>query len=366
MNIKGASNINKLNPAGTTYKHLLVFRFSAMGDVALTVPAIRKVLDENKTLHITLVSSPHFTPFFNGIPRLKVFPANFYIEYKGLKGLFRLYKDLAGLQKFDAVIDLHGVIRSWIVSALFRLSGKKVFKINKGRKQKKEFIKGKPNKKLPHTIERYLEVFEKAGLNTGGDSLKGFIIEDQDFETVISILPPEIQGKDITWIGIAPMARHALKRWDLSNFIELMKRINKDHKVWFFFFGGGGHEKTEIDSLISGVDNALNLTGKMSLKQEIAIISKMQFMISMDSANMHISALCGTPTISIWGGTHPGLGFSALNQPDKFSIQIPETELECRPCTVYGRGECARGDFACMIRISPKMVFERIKSSDLL
>lgn len=337
-----------------------------MGDVALTVPAIRKVLAENNGLRITLVTAPHFTPFFNGIQGLKVFPANFHKEYKGLKGLVHLYKNLASLQNFDAVIDLHGVIRSYIVSLLFVLSGRNVFRIDKGRKQKKDFIKGKTNKKLPHTLERYLEVFRKTGLNTGGGSYKGFIIEDHVLETAKSILPPEIQQKDITWIGIAPMARHALKRWDLANFTDLMKRINQEHKVWFFFFGGGEHEKTEIDSLISGFENTLNLTGKMSLSQEIAIISKMRFMISMDSANMHISALCGTPTISIWGGTHPGLGFSALNQPDKFSIQIPETELECRPCTVYGKGECAREDLACMKLITSELVFKRLKKLNLL
>lgn len=337
-----------------------------MGDVALTVPVIRRVLDENTGLHITLVTAPHFAPFFNGIQGLTVFPVNFYKEYKGLKGLYHLYKTLTGLQKFYSVIDLHGVIRSWLVSLLFRLSGKNIFRINKGRKQKKDFIKGKSNKKLPHTIERYQEVFRKAGLNVGGGSYKGFIIEDKDLKTARSILPPEIQQKNITWIGIAPMARHVLKRWDLSNFTDLMKQINHDYKVWFFFFGGGEHEKVEIDNLISGFDNALNLTSKMSLEQEIAIISKMRFMISMDSANMHISALCGTPTISIWGGTHPSLGFSALNQPDKFSIQIPKTELECRPCTVYGKGNCTRRDLACMTWISPQMVLERIKSSALL
>ncbi|MEA1896822.1 MAG: glycosyltransferase family 9 protein [Bacteroidota bacterium] len=355
-----------MQPSKISYKHLLVFRFSAMGDVALTVPAIRKVLDENNGLRITLVTAPYFTPFFNGIKGLKVFPANFYKEYKGIKGLFCLYKDLAGLQKFDNIIDLHGVIRSYIVSLLFRLSGKKILRIDKGRKQKKEFIKGTSKIKLPHTTERYLEVFEKAGLNTGGGSLKGFIIEDHVLKTTKSILPLEIQQKDITWIGIAPMAKHALKRWDLSNFIGLMKRINKDHKVWFFFFGGGEHEKAEIDSLISGVDNALNLTGKMSLEQEIALISSMQFMISMDSANMHISALCGTPTISIWGGTHPGLGFSALNQPETYSIQIPQAELECRPCTVYGKGNCTRDDFACMKLITSELVFKRLKKLNLL
>jgi len=337
-----------------------------MGDVALTVPAIRRVLDENNGLQITLVTAPHFTPFFNGIRGLKVFPANFYKEYKGLTGLIRLYKTLTHLQKFDSIIDLHGVIRSYFVSTLFRLSGKNIFRINKGRKQKKEFIKGKSIKKLPHTIERYMEVFRKAGLNIGKGSYQGFIIENQALETAGEMFPTEMQQKDIPWIGIAPMAKHALKKWDLSKFTGLMKRINQDQKVWFFFFGGGEQEKVEIDRLISGFDNALNLTGKMSLEQEIAMISTMRFMITMDSANMHIAALCNTPTISIWGGTHPDLGFSALNQPDKFSIQIPKTELECRPCTVYGKGECARGDFACMNRISSQMVFERIKSLALL
>ena len=337
-----------------------------MGDVALTVPAIRRVLDENNDLQITLVTAPHFTPFFNGIQGLNVFPANFYKEYNGLKGLFRLYKDISRSQKFDAVIDLHEVIRSYLVSFLFRLSGTKIFRINKGRKQKKEFIKSKINKKLPHTVERYLEVFRKAGLNAGEGMYKGFIIEDKDLKTARNILPPEIPHKDISWIGIAPMARHALKRWNLSNFIELMKLINQDHKVWFFLFGGGEYEKVEIDNLISDFGNALNLTGKMSLEQEIAIISKMQFMISMDSANMHISALSGTPTISIWGGTHPALGFSALNQPPEYSIQIPESELTCRPCTVYGKGDCARGDLACMTRITPEMVFGQIKHWELI
>ena len=145
-----------------------------------------------------------------------------------------------------------------------------------------------------------------------------------------------------------------------------MKRINQDHKVWFFFFGGGEKEKVEIDGLIEDFDNATNLTGVLKLEDEISVISRLNFMISMDSANMHISALCSTLTISIWGGTHPALGFSALNQPDEYSVQIPKTELECRPCTIYGEGNCTRGDLACMSRITPEMVFKQIKHWELI
>lgn len=83
-------------------------------------------------------------------------------------------------------------------------------------------------------------------------------------------------------------------------------------------------------------------------------------MISMDSSNMHMAALSGTKVISIWGGTDPLTGFGAWQQPDEYSIRIPVEELTCRPCTVYGKGTCRRGDFACMEWLTPEMVFEKL------
>ncbi len=351
-----------------------------MGDVALTVPAIRRVIDNNPGLHITLVSSPRFVTFFDNIPRLEVFPADFYKDYKGPGGLLKLYRQLKKLHRFVSLIDLHGVIRSHILTSLFKLSGLKVHMINKDRKQKKDYIKGISRKKLTHSTDRYLEVFRKAGLKTGAkgnvdpvadsknakEQYKGFSISGNSSLLDKKILSWNIAGDTNTWIGIAPMAKHSLKRWDLSNFADLMNLINKEHKAWFFYFGGGENEKTAINKLLSNVENSTNITGRLSLKQEIQLISKLKFMISMDSANMHISALAGTPTISIWGGTHPDLGFSALNQPAEYSIQIPQSELSCRPCTVYGKGECARGDLACLQWIKPEMVYEKIKSLKLL
>ena len=71
--------------------HLLAFRFSAMGDVALTVPALRGVLNSNPELKITLVTNAAFIPMFYGIERLEVYGVRLN-EYKGLRGLRKLYK----------------------------------------------------------------------------------------------------------------------------------------------------------------------------------------------------------------------------------------------------------------------------------
>jgi ADP-heptose:LPS heptosyltransferase len=79
----------------------------------------------------------------------------------------------------------------------------------------------------------------------------------------------------------------------------------------------------------------------------------------MDSANMHLAALSGVKVVSIWGATHSFSGFGAWNQPNESKVEI---YLDCRPCSVYGEKFCYRGDMACMNRISPEMIVEKIKS----
>jgi ADP-heptose:LPS heptosyltransferase len=160
-------------------------------------------------------------------------------------------------------------------------------------------------------------------------------------------------------IGVAPYAKHSLKIWPEENMIRLLELISAKHnvKVWLF---GGYDEKERLTELQSKLPDSFMVTGKLSLSGELALISRLDLMISMDSSNMHMAALAGTKVISIWGGTDPITGFGAWQQPDEFSIRIPVEELTCRPCTIYGKGKCKRGDFACMNWLSAEMVFERM------
>ncbi len=96
-----------------------------------------------------------------------------------------------------------------------------------------------------------------------------------------------------------------------------------------------------------------------SLADELILISHLDAMISMDSANMHFASLVHVPVVSVWGATHPYAGFLGWNQKVENAVQV---ELHCRPCSVFGNKPCYRGDWACMNMISPSMIAERVIS----
>lgn len=80
-------------------------------------------------------------------------------------------------------------------------------------------------------------------------------------------------------------------------------------------------------------------------------------MLTMDSANMHMAAIAGAPTVSIWGATHPYCGFKGWRQTDDSTLQLP---LSCRPCSVFGDKPCQNGDLLCLSGIRPEMVYDKI------
>ena len=327
-----------------------------MGDVVLTVPVIQNLLKKYPDTQITLLTNSFFHPFFDGIPNLTLYPVDLKGKHKGFLGLSKLVKELNHNQKFDVVIDLHSVIRTWVIGFLFKLRGIPIYRIDKGRADKKAFVQNKIRKALPHSTERYQTVFKKAGFDF---TLEKSLIHPKneiDFDVHAHINPKEIN------IGIAPFAAHQSKQWGMDKVSEFIEQINKKHKAIFYLFGGGKSEVDQLNTLAETYDNVTNLAGRFTLTQELHLIQNLSVLVAMDSGNMHIATLLGIPVISVWGGTHPDIGFSALYQPVENSIQISTDLLPCRPCSVFGTNECSLKEkpFACMRQIEPEMLIQRL------
>ena len=79
-------------------KHILVIRLSAMGDVAMTVPVIRSLIQQYNDVKVTVVSRPFFKPFFDDIDRVDFFSVDLEKRHKGFFGIYRLFKDLKKLK----------------------------------------------------------------------------------------------------------------------------------------------------------------------------------------------------------------------------------------------------------------------------
>ena len=103
------------------------------------------------------------------------------------------------------------------------------------------------------------------------------------------------------------------------------------------------------------------VAGQLKMKQEVALMTQLDLMLCVDSSNMHLAALLGIPLLSIWGGTHPDVGFGPYGKGEESIIQVSREELPCRPCSVYGKEKCYRGDFACLTNITPEYVVKRME-----
>ncbi|MCX6326391.1 MAG: glycosyltransferase family 9 protein [Bacteroidia bacterium] len=337
---------------------LLVIRTSAMGDVALTTPVLAGMRKQYPDIELVLLTRPAFKPFFSSIEGLQLFLPDLEYRHKGLLGLIRLYKEISKQTKIDSVIDLHDVLRSKILRLLFRLSGVHVSVIDKGRSEKKSVVMGKNNTPLKHSVERYCDAFVKAGFPV--TPAKGpWIIPSSEAVIKAGIMTDSPQGE--LNIGVAPYAKHKLKMWPKESMIRLLGLISEKHKCRFWLFGGN-EDSEKLATFQSRISGSFNLVGKLNLDEELALMSKLDLMIAMDSSNMHMAALVGTKVISIWGGTDPLTGFGAWMQPDEYSIRISVNELTCRPCTTFGKGDCRRGDLACMNWLTPEMVFNKMNN----
>lgn len=342
--------------------NLLVIRFSAMGDVALMTPAIIAVVSNHPNVQITLVTRGNFSPFFYNIPNVNVIGINLK-KYRGFLGIFRLFNELNSLGPFHRIIDLHSSLRSRMISLFFRFKGVKNFNIIKGRKEKLKQIRKvrKELYKLPHTVERYLSVFAKAGFPSS--VRKGpWINVDPESKLFASEYLKSIglPVKNNLWIGLAPFAGHKLKEWPLENSRELIKLLKQEFTNCSVFLFGAKEEIPIMESLIDNEPSCFIVTGgKLGIKGELGIMEKIDVLIGMDSSNIHIAALMKKPVIALFGTTHPWSGFAPFGQEDSGILQV---DLECRPCSIYGNTTCFRKDFACMVNITPENVIVRLKN----
>ena len=339
-------------------KNVIVFRFSAMGDVALVMVALKTVVAENQDLNIIMVSREKFKPFFENQKNIQFLSVDFSNKHKGFVGLFRLFIALKKL-KPEYILDLHQNLRTYVLKLFFQITKAKIFTLDKGRNEKKLLIKNAAFSRLKHVTDKYLDVFKNAGLIHQNIKLK---TDGSVFELIPNLNVSKWLSSHKEIIGIAPFAQHKGKIWPLEKFAELIDFIqNKYPALEILIFGGGEKERKEVDTLVAKHSNLINLIGAFSLSEELAILPHLKLMISGDTSNMHLAAMSAIPVISIWGSTHSFAGFGAIWQPNENTVEIAKETLSCRPCSIYGNKPCARKDYACLNWIKPETVFERIE-----
>ena len=305
-------------------EHILVIRFSALGDVAMMVPVVWSLARQYPDIRITVLSRKFARPLFDDLaPNVNFMEADVSKEYHGVRGLNALYRRLVAKQ-FTKVADLHNVLRSEYLRLRFNLGRYRVEHLIKNRSQRRKLVSGNREKRtpLPTSFENYAAVFERLGYPVDLKQFRSiFPAEGGNLNLLPAVFGPKKSFEQ--WIGVAPFAAHEGKIYPPRLMEQVIYQLIQKYPKGRIFLFGRGEEEEKYFQLWCAQYRQCVWVGKHceNMYQELILMSHLNVMLSMDSANMHLASLTGIPVVSVWGATHPMAGFLGYNQDPESTIK---------------------------------------------
>ncbi len=339
--------------------HILLVRFSSMGDVVLqtaTINWLRAFF--GKDLSLTFLTSEEFVSLIDhheGVQKVIGFNRRSGESWKDLtKKIDLLHEE----NPIDLILDLHATLRSfrlrcsyWTIPALtvdkrrwerFLLTK---IKITAFKKLFNANIFG-----LTFQVERILNDFEAIF----GDNRA--VRRTQEFrrgphQELTSLEKLEAYSVEGPYIVLAPSASFFYKRWPIQSFVTLAQTLLEKTTQKVVILAGKDDDFCQEFNKINN-PRLINLQGKTNLKESMAILSRSSLSIGNDSGMNHIAEAYGVPCVTLFGPTDPRFGFAPHGNK---SVTLSK-ELYCKPCSTTGKKECYRDRHYCMEMISPQEV----------
>lgn len=188
-----------------------------------------------------------------------------------------------------------------------------------------------PDDRTIHAVDYCLNIVKTVGAVSDEYFKLELSVGKKDYKFSKKILKSKNIKLNSLLIAIHPGGKFfSLKRWPVDNFKVLVKKLDRELNCQIIFVGGQTDCKlvTEIvDKDYIYFHSPIDLTGKLSIKETAALLSKVDLFIGNDSAPQHIAAAMGTPVISLFGPTNP-VNF----HPYGTEYKLIKGNLDCSPC----------------------------------
>ncbi len=320
-------------------RKFLILRLSAVGDVIRTIPAVKALKENFPFSHITWVAEE---PCVNllasqpGIDAVLLFPRKRWVrEIKSIKGIWKAFQEMGNFistlrkQKFDVVLDFHGILKSGLLSYL---SGAPK-RIGYDRKAGKEGNFLFSNVKVSLASERLSRFERNFSLLRGmGLEVKAFrprlLIPSEDRNYIDSFFknPAVAPIKPLIAIHPGTSSKTAYKRWMPEQYTQLADRLVRELKGSVIFTWGPGELKW-VEGIRDGMKEISILAPRTeTLTQLGEILRRCDLYIGGDTGPMHIASFVDVPVVVIYGPTDP-----VVNEPLGKHVKVRK-EVGCNPC----------------------------------
>ena len=329
---------------------ILVFQTAFLGDVILTLPLVQIIQREFPAAEIDVVTTPAAAEILRNHPAVhRTIPYDKRGTQRGVGGIWSLASDLRR-RKYDIALVPHRSLRSAVVTALAGIPVRAAFETSAGRFLFTDLV---PYDKHAHEVERNLAFFKIFGVAHPRKELPTLYPSVEDVAKVTTFLFVNHIGKDEPLIAIAPGSVWNTKRWPAERFAGLVRMVVRGGKKVVLV--GGGEDERLCREIVESVGSSgvTVAAGKLTILQSAELLRRCQFIVTNDSAPMHLAVAMRTPVVAIFGATVPAFGFAPYGEKD---IVVETEGLTCRPCSIHGSDKCPIGTFECMWKISPETV----------
>jgi ADP-heptose:LPS heptosyltransferase len=311
---------------------ILIIQTAFLGDVILATPLIAELKRIYPLTSIDFLVRKGNESLLQNNPNLNSIPV-FDKSNGKLKSMLKLIRAFRK-EKYDLVINLHRFGSSGIITALS--GAKEIYGFKKNPFSflySKRFAHAIGNG--THEVERNLSVIKHLGA-----------VEKRRPE----LFPSEIDYKTVSiyntgdYFCFAPASVWFTKQLPKENWIELIRHMSTQGAI--FLLGGKG-DTAFCEEIIqsSGIQNGINLAGKLSLMESAAFMKTAKRNFVNDSGPLHIASAMNASVTSFFCSTVPSFGFGPLS--DDSIVKEIKTDLYCRPCGLHGFKTCPEGHFRC-------------------
>ncbi len=318
----------------SSLQRVAVLRFSSVGDIVLTTPALHAFKRARPDVDLVFVTKAGMRPLIAHSPHVDQLV--FLQREESPSALAARIREL----EVDGVVDLHANLRSRRVRNAVRAARTVVWKKRPWQDNLPVRLGLRPYCARMMISERYhqaMERFLERALEPG--ELR-YVVGPSDQEEADRALAEAGIERSETLIGISPGAKWETKRWPIERFAELTRRVVRSG--WRAVLTGSADEAALTERIAGEVDGAVSLVGKLSLGALGGVIARCSAFVANDSGPMHIARGLGVPTLAFFGSTAPA-------QFDFSGHALMFAGVSCSPCHFYGRKRCPRGHFRCML-----------------
>ena len=354
-----------LTPQNAHPRRILVIRLDLIGDLVFSTTVVRALKRTYAEAEIDLLALPTSAKVVMHDPDLVeiiTYDPNVWrrpkalVKAKNWRDIYSLLR-LLHARHYDIAISVFG---SW-AGIIAVLSGAKR-RVGFGRENYPGFMTDSmPGRHWnpgdhKHEVDYCLELAKAAGATTSpADRIPHLYVDPLASQQIEQLLRHEgiRAGKPLIACHVSSNNGQS-KRWPIPYWATLIDKLIREQDVQVVLTGAPV-DLPLIESVTCRMqERAINLAGKTSLPQLVALLQRADLVISGDSGPMHIAAAVGTPLIAIHGPTDP-----ALSGPVSPRATILRSTIWCSPCyNAMDTADCRFFTTQCMKNILPGQVFK--------